>query len=150
MLLDIAHRARRLILRWTGWRTRGVRVMVFDQDRRLLLIQHGYGDRAAWWLPGGALRWREAPAVGARREVREEVGCGLSDLTGAGMFESTAEGWRDTVYLFRGITADAPRPDGREVAEARFFALDALPQTLTAATRRRLAELNGAPPSPRW
>jgi hypothetical protein len=45
------------------------------------------------------------------------------------------------VFLFSGDTADAPRPDGREVIEARFFPLDALPPSTSPATLRRVAEL---------
>ncbi len=150
MLLDLAHRVRRFVLRVTGWRTRGVRVMVFDRDGQVLLIRHGYADREAWWLPGGALGRREAPATAARREVREEVGCALVRLEDAGVFVSTAEGWRDTVYLFRADTDDVSRVDGREVVEARFFALDALPPTTTPATLRRIAELGGAPRAGQW
>ena len=42
------------------------------------------------------------------------------------------------------------RPD-REIAEARFFPLDGLPENTTPATRRRLAELfEGAAVSEYW
>ena len=42
------------------------------------------------------------------------------------------------------------KPDG-EIQEARFFALDALPEGVTRATRARLAEiLDAAPLSPTW
>ncbi len=42
------------------------------------------------------------------------------------------------------------KPDG-EIQEARFFALDALPEGTTRATRARLAEiLDAAPLSPTW
>ena len=150
MLLDLAHRFRRAVLRATGWRTRGVRVMVFDPAGRVLLIRHGYGDRAAWMMPGGGLGRRETPVAGAAREVREEVGCTLTDVTPAGRFESTTEGWRDTVHLFHATTTDTPRVDDWEVKAARFFALDALPATTTPATLRRIAERDGAPIAARW
>lgn len=150
VLLDIAHRLRRLVFRTTGWRTRGVRVMAFDVRGRVLLIRHGYADRASWGFPGGGIGWRETPAEAAVREVREEVGCTLTDLEPAGVFASMAEGWRDTVHLFRARTADTPEADEWEVKEARFFALDALPVATSPATRRRLAEHRGKPIAPDW
>lgn len=150
MLLDLAHRLRRLVLGVTGWRTRGVRVMVFDPTGRLLLVRHGYADRTAWTLPGGGLRWRETPAAGAAREVREETGCAVDGIEPLGTFASTAEGWRDTVHLFRATTVDGPTADGWEVKEACFFPLEALPAETSAATLRRVGELNGTARSPTW
>lgn len=150
MLLDLAYRLRRLVLGRTGWPTRGVRVMVFDRAGRLLLVRHGYADRAAWMLPGGGLGWREAPAAGAVREVREETGCAIEAVEALGAFPSTAKGWPDTVHLFRATTAGAPQGDGWEVEEARFFARDALPAATSPATLRRLAELDGAPRAAEW
>ena len=150
MLLDLAHRLRRIVFRATGWRTRGVRVMAFDSAGRVLLIRHGYADRAAWGFPGGGIGWREMPAAAAVREVREEVGCALTDLEATGVFESAAEGWRDTVHLFRARTDDTPQVDDWEVKEARFFALDTLPPTTSPATLRRIAEFRGGPVTPDW
>ena len=74
----------------------------------------------------------------------------LFRVTPAGVFESTAEGWGDTVHLFRGVTADRRRVDGREVIEAQFFARNALPLGTSPATLRRVAELDGAARSPVW
>jgi hypothetical protein len=60
---------------------------------------------------------------------------------------------RDHVALFviRAFRQSAaPVPD-REIVEHGFFALDALPNDTTAATRTRLIEvLGGAPVSERW
>jgi hypothetical protein len=43
------------------------------------------------------------------------------------------------------------KPDPNEISAVEFFALDALPETVTAGTRRRLAEaLQGAAPDPMW
>lgn len=53
------------------------------------------------------------------------------------------EGRRDTVYLIRGTTGDMPRIDGVEIAEACFFAPEALPDAASPATRRRVDEMLG-------
>jgi ADP-ribose pyrophosphatase YjhB (NUDIX family) len=151
MLMPMLHRARRFVLRVLRWRTRGVKVMVFDAAGRLLLVRHAYGRSDLWMLPGGGIARGEAAEDAARREVAEEVGCTLAGLTPLGVFEARAEGRRDTVVLFRARTADTPRPDGREIAEARFFAADALPEATSPATRRRMAEVRqGRPGDGRW
>ena len=59
---------------------------------------------------------------------------------------SEAGGKRDTIHLFSAFTSAEPKPDGVEVEEARFFPLDRLPQTVSAATLRRIAEYKGERP----
>ena len=87
----------------------------------------------------------------AAREVREEVGVEAAELTLFGIYLSELEGRRDTIHLFTARTRDRAEADGVEVAEARFFALDALPETVSAATARRIAEYQrDQPVSPRW
>lgn len=143
-----AHRRVLAVLRWP---TRGVKVMVFDAGGRLLLIRNAYGDTTAWVLPGGGIKWRETPGAAAIREVREETECQIADLIYVATFGSRAEGKRDTVHLFRGTTADMPVADPGEVAEARFFALDGLPDRVSPATRRRIEEAAGVRPiGDRW
>ena len=56
---------------------------------------------------------------------------------------SASEGKRDTVFLYRARPTDPVRADGVEVAEARFFALDALPAAVSPATLRRIDEFRG-------
>lgn len=142
-LLRAAYALRRRVLAWLGWRTRGVKVMAFDGAGRLLLVRNGYGRRERWVLPGGGIKRGETAADAARRELMEEVACGLDAVRALGSFRSGAEGRRDTVHLFRATTEDAPRADGLEVIEAAFFAPGALPPGTSPATLRRVAELLG-------
>ena len=142
-LIDLAYRIRRRAMALLGWRTRGVKVMAFDAAERLLLVRHRYGRADLWMLPGGGLRRGETPATAAARELREETGCVLRDAAPAGTFEASGEGRRDTVFLLRGLTDGSPMADGVELAEARFFALDALPGAVSPATARRIAEWRG-------
>ncbi|WP_293877817.1 MULTISPECIES: NUDIX domain-containing protein [unclassified Sphingomonas] len=142
-LIDLAYRMRRRLMALVGWRTRGVKVMAVDADGALLLVRHRYGRSDLWMLPGGGIDRGEAPMAAAVRELREETGCVLRDAAPAGTFEARAEGRRDTVYLFRGTTAGPPQVDGVELAEARFFPADALPEAISPATRRRIEEWRG-------
>jgi len=124
-------------------RTRGVKVMLFDEAGAVLLVRHTYGRTDQYLLPGGGIRPFEQPAKAAAREMREELGCGLADLVFVSTHISTSEGKRDTVHLFRARVDGAVRADGVEVAEARFFALDALPGGVSPATLRRIDEYRG-------
>jgi hypothetical protein len=55
------------------------------------------------------------------------------------------------VYLVRDFTVLRPKRPDREIAEAAFFPLDALPKEVTRGTRDRLDEiLTGRPPPAAW
>ena len=150
-IIDLRHRLRRRAMALLGWRTQGVKVMLFDGTGALLLVRHGYGRPDLWMLPGGGIGRRETPDAAARREVREELGCDVDALRPLGVYRATAEGRRDTVHLFRAVVLGKPRPDGVELVEAAYFPPDALPEAASPATRRRVAEmLGGGVPSDLW
>ena len=142
-LLAPLYRVQRLLWRLFRPRTRGVKVMLFNPAGELLLVRHSYGDTDLFLLPGGGVRPFEAPERAAARAVREELGCGVEALALVSIHASSHEGKRDTVHLYRARIAGEVRIDGVEIAEARFFPLEALPAAASPATRRRLAELSG-------
>ncbi len=142
-LIDLAYRLRRRTMAMLRWRTRGVKAMVFDRAERVLLVRHRYGRSDLWMLPGGGIARGETPEAAVVREMREETGCALMEVGAIGIFTARAEGRRDTVHLFRARTSDAPVADAVELAEARFFPLDALPDRVSPATRRRIDEVRG-------
>ena len=60
------------IVRRARWPlTIGVRVIVRDDQDRVLLVRHTY--TAGWHFPGGGIEKREAAVDAAVREVREEA-----------------------------------------------------------------------------
>ena len=127
--LRVAHRLRR---GW--WRLRkplvtGCRIVALDGEGRVLLIRQSYGT-PGWLLPAGGVRRGEDPLLTAARELAEETACRLA---GAVLAETVIEplaGTRNRVHVVTGRAHGIPRPDRREVLEARFFALDALPEPL--------------------
>ena len=127
--LRTAHALRVRYWRLTRVTITGCRALVFDADGRVLLVRHTYGPRG-WTLPGGGVQRWEDPVAAAIRELREETGCRFDRARLAAVLEETLHGAPHTVYLVSGTTADVPQADGREIAEARFFAPDALPDDL--------------------
>jgi 8-oxo-dGTP pyrophosphatase MutT (NUDIX family) len=121
----------------------GAVCLVRDSDaggERLLLLRQPPGR--GWSLPAGLLQRREAPVVGAARELAEESGIRLSpeDLRPAVPNAVVhARGWVDVVF-----EASVPAStttlavDGAEVYEAAWHRLDDLPP-LTRATAKLLA-----------
>ena len=119
-LMRVAHTLRH---RWRQWRKtplEGVSMIARDLDGRVLLVRHSYGPRA-WYFPGGGIRKGETPEEAAGRELKEETGCEC-----------------DGVFLVTCVTHDVPRPDRREVVEARFFPTHSLPEPLSPHTAARL------------
>lgn len=134
--------AQPLRLRW--WKlarvtTHGCRVVAQNADGHILLIRHTYHDSATWMMPGGGIGRGEDALAAAAREVREEAGCRLAGAVRFGEVVERHGGWTNKVQLVGGTTADAPAADGREIAEARFFAPEALPETLSPVSRGRIA-----------
>ena len=148
--MQIAHKARAALLRRLRLRSRGVKVMVFNDRGELLLIRNSYGRTDLYLLPGGGVGWFETPAAAALREVKEEVGLEVHGLAQVSTHFSTHEGRRDSIHLFRASCDGEPAIDGLEVEEARFVRLDNLPANVSPATLRRIAEHRGRPPSPAW
>lgn len=109
-----------------------------DLEGRLLLVRLSYAGEA-WTLPGGGARRSESFAEAAARELREETGCSANQVRLVGLLEETISGSPHTAHIFACLTDDAPRPDGREVVEARFFPPHSLPHPMSARTRARLA-----------
>ncbi len=149
-LLPVAAAVRRVWWRVAKPELRGVRVIATDADGRVLLVRHAYGDTVRWRLPGGGAKRRETPIEAARRELREECGLDWRGPAVFGRYESWIEGAHDRITLFTAHAEGTPRPDGFEIAEARWWAADARPP-LSPATGRRLDEVAGRrTPDGRW
>jgi 8-oxo-dGTP pyrophosphatase MutT (NUDIX family) len=137
-LLRVAHRLRQ------RWRSvfklpiEGVSVLVSDLDGRLLMVRHSYGS-GAWLLPGGGMKRGESPEDAARREIAEELGCRIESVRVIETIAEVISGAPHTAHLVAARTLDRPRPDGREVIEARFFPSHSLPEPQTPLTRTRIA-----------
>ncbi|MDN2579413.1 NUDIX domain-containing protein [Aquibium sp. ELW1220] len=133
--------------------TLGVRALVVNEaEGTVFLVRHTYV--AGWQLPGGGVETGETLVEALRHELIEE--CNI-EMRGAprlaAMYYNRAASRRDHVALY--VVSDfhqtAPKQADREIAEAAFFRLDALPEGTTRATRARLAEqFEGRAPSPYW
>jgi ADP-ribose pyrophosphatase YjhB (NUDIX family) len=142
-VMQILYRVRKIVFRTFKVRTRGAKVMVFNPADDLLLIRNSYGPTHLWVLPGGGIGQRETPEAAGAREVKEEVGLAVTHLSRVSEHFNGAEGKRDTITLFTARADGTPRIDNLEVEEARFFALGALPENVSKATLRRIAEYRG-------
>ncbi|UAB77800.1 NUDIX domain-containing protein [Erythrobacter sp. SCSIO 43205] len=137
-LLQLAHKVRH---RWRKWRKTpisGISVIVTNPAGEVMLLRHSYGPKA-WGLPGGGMAAGEDPHDCARRELVEEVRLDTAQLKPLGVLNETLSGSPHTSHVFTVEVTQQPKPDGREILEARFFAPHALPELLTRNVPKRLA-----------
>jgi 8-oxo-dGTP diphosphatase len=113
--------------------TADVVAIATDIGRRVLLIRRGHEPFAGQWaLPGGFVDEWERPEDAARRELAEETGLvydGTLDIVGVyGEPGRDPRGWTvSAVYL--AVLPRAALVEGcDDAAEARWFAVGALPQ----------------------
>lgn len=136
-LLPIAFHLRQRWRRWSKAELSGCCVVISNLSGGILLLRHSYGPKV-WALPGGGIGRGEDPEAAARREVKEELGLSLSQLLSLGTIEEDVSGSRHIAHLFAATCNGRPKPDNREVVEARFFPTHSLPEPLGRITRKRI------------
>jgi 8-oxo-dGTP diphosphatase len=121
--------------------THGVKGILLDGDR-VLLVRHTYGDRGRWDVPGGHAHSKEPPAEAVRREMREELGIDAA-WDAVGSIKARTDHKVERVHCFvaeRSGSGELVLARG-EIAEAQWFARDALPAPLGELSLRSLALL---------
>ena len=116
----------------------GSSVVVLDQGGRVLLIERA--DTGDWGLPGGLTDPGESLEDTARREVFEETGVKIEELTLLGVFSGPEFYFRyphgDEIHnVTAAYVAHAPadatvRPELDEARRAEFFGVEALPAAI--------------------
>jgi 8-oxo-dGTP pyrophosphatase MutT (NUDIX family) len=132
--------------------TMGAQAVVIDESGRILLVRHSY--RPGWFFPGGGVEKGETVVDALRRELAEETGIvPTAPPQLFGLYANFDAFPGDHIALFvvrEWRQGEAPKRN-REIVEQGFFAPDALPDTVSAGTRRRLAEvLAGGATSAIW
>lgn len=59
---------------WIG----GVRVIILDRQKRVLMVRQHHEDRDIWMVPGGGIEQNETASEAAVREVEEETGLNIT------------------------------------------------------------------------
>jgi 8-oxo-dGTP pyrophosphatase MutT (NUDIX family) len=117
----------------------GCQIVAVNPQGEVLLVRHSYGS-PRWMLPGGGLARGETPIAAAIRELAEETACTLLRPV---VVAVTRRRWHGTVnlqHVIVGTGSNTPRPDGREILDARWFAVGALPADASPNLAAKLNE----------
>jgi len=108
--------------------------MLFDDDGRILLLEHVFRPDSGWGIPGGFLSRSEQPQDGLRRELREEVSIEIDEVEF--LFARTLPRPRQVEIYFRARVIGDPKPSSFEIKQAQWFTLNELPAELSNDQRR--------------
>jgi len=129
-VLPIPKKLRGPIL-WVGNRKFiiGIAALIFNDCGEILLFKHTYRTDCDWGFPGGYLKRDEALAGAIQREIYEESELRVRILDVLEIIRS--EQMARLEVLFRAeLLGELQFSPSHEVSEARFFAVDALPELL--------------------
>jgi 8-oxo-dGTP diphosphatase len=105
-------------------------VAIFDDEGRVLLLEHVFRPDSGWGLPGGFMSSGEQPEAGVRREIREEIGIELEAVEL--LFARSLGRLRQVEIYFRARAVGIPEPRSFEIKRAEWFTLNALPADLSS------------------
>lgn len=125
----------------------GVRVMLI-QNGQVLLVRQTYIP--GWFMPGGGVKRGETLEEAARREAQEEIGAQMGELRLLGSYTHFGEYKSDHNALFLCTDFTLNGKQDREIAEARFFPLETLPEEISDGHRKRLDEYRSGVEMPQF
>ena len=111
---------------WTG----GVRVIVLDDENRILMVRQDHPERSVWMVPGGGIEDGESSVQAAVREVLEETGLEVETKGLIWHVEEVSERGQRFVNFFKarvtggelGLADDPELPaNGQVLSEVRFM-----------------------------
>ena len=119
---------------WQRRFTVTVAAILFDDSKRILLLEHVFRADEGWGVPGGFIGRSENPEAALRRELREEIGIEIEDVKM--IFSRTLGTLKQVEIYFRARVIGDPKPSSFEIKSAQWFALDQLPPDISNDQRR--------------
>lgn len=112
--------------------------LIFNAHGEVLLVNHRTTDKKpkglseCWSMPGGTVEFHEDCLSALRREVKEELGIGISDEKLINYNEWIPNGRHWVAINYSAKTEDIPKIlEPNKLSDARFFNLNKLPKNLS-------------------
>jgi len=109
---------------------------VFDDEGRILLLEHEFRADSRWGLPGGFLEQGEQPDEALCRELQEEASLEVTDVEL--YFARTLRKPRQVELYFACIAASEAKPSSFEIRKAQWFDTNDLPDDLSNSQRKMI------------
>lgn len=122
--------------------------LIINAKKQVLLAKRAWPPaKGSWDILGGFLEAGEHPAVGVKREIREEIGVSIKLQKLLGIWMGSYyhnKHWRRTLnfYYLATITRGAPKPTD-DVAAVRWFPLNRLPKPIAFSGNRAALQALG-------
>ncbi|MBE7517325.1 MAG: NUDIX domain-containing protein [Chloracidobacterium sp.] len=113
--------------------------IVTNPQGEVLLLDHLLRPGSGWGLPGGFIQPGEQPEAALRREIREETGLELTNVS----FYRVRTFKRHVEVLYRANSSGEGRILSREIKQIRWFAADDIPTEMNLDQRSLLAHVFG-------
>ena len=111
--------------------------VIVNAEGKVLLLNHLLRPFSGWGLPGGFLTSAEQPEEAIRREIREETGMELNNVT---MFQVRTIK-RHIEILFRADSAGEASVQSREILGLGWFDQDDLPDGLPHSQKNVIRQI---------
>ena len=112
-----------------------VAAMLFDDQGRLLLLEHVFRADRGWGVPGGFVSKGEHPEEALRRELREEASIEIADVKF--LFTRNLRKLKQVEFYFRARAIGNPTASSFEIKQAQVLALFPVPVGLLPDVNRR-------------
>ena len=111
-----------------------VGALIFDDQQRILLLDHVFRPDSGWGIPGGFIDKNENPEAALRRELQEEIAVEVEEAQL--LFTRTLGRPKQIEIYFRARISGTPIPSSFEIKHAEWFAVDQLPPELSKDQQR--------------
>ncbi|MBS0358494.1 MAG: NUDIX domain-containing protein [Proteobacteria bacterium] len=150
-MLQLLWKIKNKLLQLFSFKTVGARALLI-QEEKILLVKHTYHRH--WYIVGGTVDKGESTLETLRRELQEEVGAILLETPQLlGVYHNTYEKRDDyvAVYVAKHFKIETQEKLSPEIAEIKWFLLNALPTDISPGSQRRITEyLEMKIPSDKW
>lgn len=144
ILMKILHLIKNSLYALLKKKSLGARILLIHNNQ-VLLVKHTY--MPGWFTIGGGVDAGESPLQAIHRELQEEVGVTLQQPPKLfSVYHNDFQHYDDYIVLYVAGEHQQKQVTSPEILEARWFALDDLPQDITPATQQRIQEYLGQVP----
>ena len=112
--------------------------IITNDQREVLLLNHAFRPFSGWGLPGGFVTIHEQPEDAIRREIREETGLELDDLT---MFRVRTIRKHVEILFTAKANGSAEVKSPREIIELGWFNVDSMPENLSSSQKKLVRDV---------